>query len=418
MNLFSWSAKAMRSKFLTALLTVLSGSVIAQSIPVIASIFIARIFTPDEFGIFAAWLGLVMISTVGITLRLEKTFVILADESERTKGFLSTVTIIWSIAALGCGIGYLISLLTSWSLSHLFLYGIIASGLTASTQAIQSWLAANGYFSSLSIVRITQTFFIAIFQITLGLVQADSLSMIVGYIFGHLFCILIALFSIAKIRDALRHNHFKFVSVKNLIIRHKKFPIFSLPADLLNALTAQFPVVYLGIFVGSIEAGVYAMAVRVLGAPIGLFGAAVLDVFKREAAIEYRNTGLCKNSYKRTFKVLLVASGFMVIGVYFLADIIFVRLFGPDWSTSAQIAILLLPMFAMRLIASPLSYIVYIADRQQVDLMWQILLAITTVLVFLTSDGFLAIIQNYALAYAALYIIYLYISYNIARSRG
>ena len=108
----------------------------------------------------------------------------------------------------------------------------------------------------------------------------------------------------------------------------------------------------------------------------------------------------------------------MVIGVYFLADIIFVRLFGPDWSTSAQIAILLLPMFAMRLIASPLSYIVYIADRQQVDLMWQILLAITTVLVFLTSDGFLAIIQNYALAYAALYIIYLYISYNISRSRG
>ena len=69
-----------------------------------------------------------MISTVGITLRLEKTFVILADESERTKGFLSTVTIIWSIAVLGCGIGYLISLLTSWSLSHLFLYGIIASG--------------------------------------------------------------------------------------------------------------------------------------------------------------------------------------------------------------------------------------------------------------------------------------------------
>ena len=43
---------------------------------------------------------------------------------------------------------------------------------------------------------------------------------------------------------------------------------------------------FIGAYIGVLEAGVYAMAIKVLGAPIGLLGAAVLDVFRREAAID------------------------------------------------------------------------------------------------------------------------------------
>ena len=166
----SWLIKVLQSRFWAALLTVLSGSVVAQSIPVIASIFIARIFTPDQFGLFASWLGLVMTLAVGITLRLEKTFVILANELERTRAFFSTVTIVWSIVVVTCLVCYLMSIFVSGLLLHLIVLGAIASGLTATTQALQSWFNANGYFSSLSIVRIIQTFFIAIFQFTLPLI--------------------------------------------------------------------------------------------------------------------------------------------------------------------------------------------------------------------------------------------------------
>jgi hypothetical protein len=37
---------------------VLTGTVAAQSIPLLGSLVIARIYAPAEFGLFSAWLGM------------------------------------------------------------------------------------------------------------------------------------------------------------------------------------------------------------------------------------------------------------------------------------------------------------------------------------------------------------------------
>lgn len=418
MRLWGMTTNVMRSTFWRALVTVLSGSVIAQSIPIIASLFIARIFAPGEFGIFAAWLGMVSVLGVGLTMRLEKTYVILAGPSERTQGLFATLLVILStLACIGLGVfvaSFLIALPVALPVIALCL---LAAGLTAFVQSLMAWLAANGFFKSLSFARITQTFFIALFQIGFGLLKADSLSIMGGYIVGQLFCILAVWAAISTLRRSWSATRFSLSGVRSFIMEHKKFPIFSLPADLTNAFTAQFPVVFIGAYIGVFEAGVYAMAIKVLGAPIGLLGAAVLDVFRREAAIEYRESGACKQSYARTFRVLVTASIFMVFGVYFLADFVFTTFFGAQWAVSAEIAVIMLPMFAMRLVASPLSYIVYIADRQQVDLVWQIALLIVTLLAFFMSDGFLDTLFHFGSAYAVMYVIYLFISYQIAQGR-
>lgn len=408
----------LQSKFWRALATVFSGSVVAQSIPIIASLFIARIFAPNEFGIFAAWLGMVTVFAVGLTMRLEKTYVILKDQAERTQGLFATFVIIGSILlCVSFGVflaSFFFALPIAPSVLVLLLF---AGGLTALVQTLLAWLAANGFFKSLSFARICQTFFVAAFQIGLGLLQADSVSIMTGYIAGQLFCILAVWGGISSLRQSWAAAHFSFSGVRRFFVEHKKFPIFSLPADLINAFIAQFPVVFIGAYMGVFEAGVYAMAIKVLGAPIGLLGAAVLDVFKREAAIEHRKANNCKKSYARTFRVLSVASIFMALGVYFLADFVFTTVLGPQWAVSADVAILMLPMFAMRLVASPLSYIVYIADRQQIDLIWQIALLTITLLVFFMSDGFLEALFNFSLAYAVMYMIYLFLSYQIAQGR-
>ena len=418
MRLWSKATNVVRSTFWRALVTVLSGSVIAQSIPIIGYLFIARIFAPGEFGIFAAWLGVVSVLGVGLTMRLEKTYVILAGKSERTQGLFATLVVILSnLLCVGLGV-FMVSFFVALPVAPpVIALCLLAAGLTAFVQSLMAWLGANGFFKSLSFARISQTFFIAIFQIGFGLFKANSLSIMGGYIIGQLFCILAVWAVLSTVRRSWSATRFSLVGVKRFIVKHKKFPIFSLPADLTNAFTAQFPVVFIGAYIGVLEAGVYAMAIKVLGAPIGLLGAAVLDVFRREAAIEYRESGACKQSYGRTFRVLTTAAIFMVFGVYFLADFVFTTFFGDQWALSAEIAILLLPMFAMRLVASPLSYIVYIADRQQVDLVWQIALLIVTLLAFFISDGFLDTLFHFGSAYAVMYVIYLLISYQIAQGR-
>lgn len=402
------------SKFWRALATVLSGSVIAQSVPVIASVFIARIFAPSEFGHFSTWLALVTVLTVILTLRLEKTYVILESKELRTQALLITIAVISGLATLGC-IGFLaLKLLVGMSFPALMGTLIcLGSALTASVQASLAWQAANGYFKSLSICRVVYTTGVAACQIGFGLLYPSSISMVSGYILGQVICILFSFLLVIK----LQHSAFEIPRRRDIIFfvtQHKKFPTFSLPADFLNTLIAQFPVVYISNYIGALEAGLYAMSIKVLGAPIGLLGAGVLDVFRRSAAQEFRAEGHCKTSYLRTLKLLISLSVLITVGLFFCIDSIFEVFFGKGWAGSASIATLLLPMFAMRLVASPLSYIVYIADRQHIDLMWQVCLCIMTVSVFLVGSEFEAALWHYSMAYTALYGVYLWMSFRIS----
>jgi O-antigen/teichoic acid export membrane protein len=102
----------------------------------------------------------------------------------------------------------------------------------------------------------------------------------------------------------------------------------------------------------------------------------------------------------------------LAIGVTLIAESAFVFLFGETWRQSGVIAVWLVPLFAMRFVASPLSYTFYIAGKQRVDLIWQCTLLIMTLLIFYFLINFEMIIRTYAIGYGCLYILYLVLSYR------
>src|SRR5690606_9512079 len=60
-----------RSKYARNVATLISGSAVAQAIPVAISPILTRIYTPEEFGIFATYLGIAAIASVLVTGRYE-----------------------------------------------------------------------------------------------------------------------------------------------------------------------------------------------------------------------------------------------------------------------------------------------------------------------------------------------------------
>ena len=146
MRLWSKATNVVRSTFWRALVTVLSGSVIAQSIPIIGYLFIARIFAPSEFGIFAAWLGVVSVLGVGLTMRLEKTYVILAGKSERTQGLFATLVVILSnLLCVGLGV-FMVSFFVALPVAPpVIALCLLAAGLTAFVQSLMAWLGQTGF---------------------------------------------------------------------------------------------------------------------------------------------------------------------------------------------------------------------------------------------------------------------------------
>jgi O-antigen/teichoic acid export membrane protein len=104
----------------------------------------------------------------------------------------------------------------------------------------------------------------------------------------------------------------------------------------------------------------------------------------------------------------------MVLGTYFLAEDIFRIGFGSDWTESGRIAIWMLPMFALGLIASPLSYMSYLVEKPHIDLLWQIGLMIISAIVLYSFPSYQLTLVGYGLAYALMYMLYIYMSYRFS----
>lgn len=399
---------------------VLTGIVAAQSIPLLGSLVIARIYAPAEFGLFSAWLGMVMMAAGIVTGRLEMTLAVEADGAPRRFAMaatLSTILLASSFFALIAGAVYFWGGLPSQVTPVMVIFFVPAALLAGVTHTWQAWAAAEGNYRGLSWIRISQAFVVTVTQIAAGLISPTAFGMMLGHVLGTAAGIGLAMYFM-PINPFFIGGKAKFwVSLKAFWLNQRRFPMLALPADAINAASGQLPFLLIASRFGAEASGLFALTIRVLGAPIGLLGAAVLDVFKRSAASSYRDKGHCKDEYARTFWLLAAGGGVLAIGVMVVAERLFVIAFGEPWRQAGIIAIWLMPMFALRFVASPLSYVFYIAGKQQVDLGWQCALLAMTLASFVLPSSFEESIKFYSAGYSLLYVVYAILSYHYSKGK-
>ena len=398
---------------------VLTGTVAAQSIPLLGSLVIARLYAPSEFGLFSAWLGMVMMAGVVVTGRFEMALAVEADGEPRKFAVAATICTVLLLSTflvlITLGVYFGSVLLDSVQPALIGLF-IPAALLTGVMQTWQAWAAAEGDYRGLSWIRISQAFVVTATQIGAGLFSPTAFGMALGYVFGVAVGIGFAMYFLPINPLMLDARTGKFwINLKAFWQNQRRFPMLALPADALNTASGQLPLLLIASRFGVEMSGLFALTLRVLGAPIGLLGAAVLDVFKRSAASSYRLKGHCKEEYTRTFLLLAAGGLAMAVGVIVIAEWVFVVAFGEPWRQAGSIAIWLMPMFSLRFVASPLSYVFYIANKQQIDLVWQCALFIMTLTTFMFSSSFEASIKFYSAAYSALYILYVILSYHFSK---
>ena len=71
--------------------SVLSGTVVAQAIPLVGTLIMARLYAPAHFGIFAAWLAIVTVLAVALTGRFESSLAVVDDGEARETAFFVTL---------------------------------------------------------------------------------------------------------------------------------------------------------------------------------------------------------------------------------------------------------------------------------------------------------------------------------------
>jgi O-antigen/teichoic acid export membrane protein len=205
----------------------------------------------------------------------------------------------------------------------------------------------------------------------------------------------------------------------SVIKKYVNYVKFDLPSGLLNASALLLPVYLIGILFGEESSGLYFLAFKLVLSPIGAITMAVGYVYRREAVKEYSENNTFIKTTQNVFLFLLSLSMLMLLTYYFVGPLIFNLFFKEDWSAALPIISILMPMFAIKLVASPLSFSFYIVDKLKLDLYGQLFFIIASVLAiyggYLLNDFISSV---YFIAISSGFVYFVYTVKSIQFSKG
>lgn len=410
-----------KSAYAKNVLTLMTGTGLAQAIPIAISPILTRIYTPEEFGVFALYMAIASILTVLVTGRYE--MAILLPKKDRDAMSLVALSIILSflvsIIILIVVIAFNRQLIAIMGVPELsiWLYWVPASTfLMGVYQSLNYWSNRKSHYRRLAISRVVQSSGTGAAQLAGALNSIGTSGLVGGQLIGQTLSTAVLGGLIYK-EDKEHISTIKKLRVIALAKKYINFPKFLIVAHGFNTASGQMPTFLLSALFNSAAAGFFMLTQRVMAAPMTLVANAIGDVFRQEASYAYVNTGNCKDVYLGTFKRLLFISILPSVAFFFIAPDLFALIFGEKWRIAGEYAQILTPVFLLRFITSPLSAMFMIAEKQKLDLMWQVILLVTTSAAFfigyLYASEKVALIF-YSLAYSLLFIVNFFMTFNFA----
>jgi O-antigen/teichoic acid export membrane protein len=414
-----------KGSFARNVLTLMTGTTIAQAIPIAISPILTRLYKPGDFGIFALYMSILSMTAVVATARYDLA-VMLPEKDEDAFNIVALSTIISFFVSFLVLLGLwifnapIVRYLGNQAISKWLYFIPFSLFLSGLYNTLTYWLNRKKQYKSLALNRVYQSSATAGINLGMGLTVSGPSGLVAATIVGQS----IATGALGWQTWKDEKSKIRFITkggMRTQAKRYQKFPVYSLPADFVNVASNQIPILLLNNFFGTTIVGFFSLTQRVLGTPIFLVAQSILGVFRERASSDYNRYGNCKRIYIKTFKTLFLISIVPFLFFFIMAPWLFTFAFGKEWRIAGDFAQILSPLFLFRFTSSPLSYVFYIAEKQKYDLYGQILLLVFSVSSIIIG-GYLnspkISIVCFSISYSFIYVLYLLMSYYFANGYG
>jgi len=412
-----------KSEFGKNILTLGSGTVLAQIIPFLFYPIIARIFTPAEFGLLAILTTIISIMAEFSSGKYE--LGILVAKTKQDAANLVGVTLFLSFFVL-TSVYLLLQLLFADFLSQtfepqlktwLFVCPVAAFSIIV-YNTYNEWCVRNGYFKKLAINKITNASAITLSKLGLGFVKVFSQGLVVGDVIGRLISAGSCVFRALE-KDAAVFKKISVTQSKKIAKEFIEFPKFIMPGRLLNKVGQQLPVLFLGIYFSSVEVGYFSITMLAFFAPVSMISFAIRDVFRQRANEEFKNTGCCRTIYTKILKILSIIAITGVPLLIVLLPAIFSIFLGEQWNTAAYYAQILTIPTLLSFVSVPLFDVLIIANKLKINFLWQVYYAFITFLSLLIGcvvyENVIVALYCFAIGRSSAYLLSIILSYYYAK---
>lgn len=407
-----------KSEFSRNVLTLMTGTTIAQAIPIAISPILTRIYSPEDFGVFALFVAIASIFGSIVNGRYELA-IMLPKKNENAinvvaLGLVIAVFISFILLILVIFFkNYFIIILRNKEIG-IWLYFIPVTVFFIGLFNILSyWNNRKKYYQDIANATIIKSIILSIIQLFIGILKPGVAGLISGQIISNMFANMKLIKNISK--DKILLSKIDKTKMIALAKKYKDFPKFSMPAILANSLSQNLTNILISSFYNVTTLGFYSLVQRVLGVPSALVGSAIGQVFFQQATQEKQETGKAIKTFDSTLKKLTII-GLLLFGtLFFTVEYLFVFIFGEKWRIAGVYAHILLPLFFIRFLSSALSAILIVFEKQKNELLINMFLITTSIIMILVFNDFNQFLFFFTAFMSINYIIFLFYYYRVSK---
>lgn len=370
-----------------------SGTVAAQLVVLAATPLLTRLFTPEQHGILGVVVSIATLLAVVGTLSYDHAVLLERDDARASH----LVVMVLACSVLLSVVLFAGGMVTRWVLDPdpaAGIYGALPwTGVLTLVIAVQAvllmWAVHKKRFRIMAIAEVLAAVAIVSVQLIAGILDLGAVGLLGGQVAGMTVAVIVL--------GALAYRSGAFASLWDLNLRtkgalaktHYRFPLYAMPAALLERSSKRLPVFLLALFFSPIEAGFYWLCYRVMAYPVRLVVRSSRKPYYRQALdLHARGESVAPLLLKSTGALAAFAVS-LVVGMFLFAPSLFEVVFGAEWQRAGHYAQWLAVATAASVLSMPCLELAPIYRRQGQVLAFQIVQAVARA-VAISIGGFMA----------------------------
>lgn len=355
--------------------TLLSANAISQGIAFAVLPVIARLYSPDELGILALFLGIEGLLSVIANGKYDSAIVLSKSKSMAANTFnlcflINAVFSLLILIVLLLGSHQILSILHYESLEGVIYYLPFFVFIVAFAQASIFWFNYNKRFALTARYTLWQGLVNNGLKVGSGFLKAGLMGLVWANLSSHFISIL-SCFTRKETWNQL--FHFNKKEILAAASEHRKFPLYTLPHTFINMVSGNLPILLLSGYFGMAEIGLFSMGITIGFRPINLLSNSLDQVISQNMAERINKKEPIWTSLIQSIKKILLIVTPLFILAFFLSPLVLRYFLGERWEQSALYIQIMIPWLIISLFTASLSSIPPIFGKQRIALIIEII---------------------------------------------
>ncbi len=367
--------KIRNSELLKNTSILVSGTALAQLIPILLQPVLRRYYSPETFGAYAVYLSLLGILTVISSFKYELSIILPKKDKEAANifflafilNFLFNILLVLIIIFLKSDIAKFLNL--SLEFANYLYFVPLGTFLFNFYQGINYWLIREKGFFSISKNKFIRRGFEGSAQVGFKFANVSQ-GLVIGDIIGHIANISSGIYQ--SVKKGLTLDYYSFAKLKYVFAKYIEYPKYNVIPSLLSACSYLLPVIFINKFFSSEYTGFFDLSKLVLSIPLALIATSISNVLLERVSVKYKaNQKFLKELYP-IISIIISIAVIEIVVITFYGENLFKLFFGELWGFSGEISKILVWSYAFNFFIASFSSLFISMKKIKILSVWQL----------------------------------------------